>query len=216
MQSAHAVAAYNHPTPVLLLTHDAALWQHWRQLDDSRWLPARGESLQDLQRWTGRGNTAVLLDSSLPRLPDWNDPSWEERLQNLNVLVASSRPSDDEATQVLAIGASGYLHAYSPVPVLARALDTISNGGIWMGRTLMARMLRDINQRLPQQGDWARNLTARERRVAQLAALGESNQAIGDALGISERTVRAHLSAVFEKLQVSDRLMLALRVHGIH
>jgi DNA-binding NarL/FixJ family response regulator len=51
--------------------------------------------------------------------------------------------------------------------------------------------------------------------VARYVALGHSNQSIADSLGITERTVRAHISAIFEKLGVTDRLMLALRVHGI-
>ncbi|MBN9401292.1 MAG: helix-turn-helix transcriptional regulator, partial [Burkholderiales bacterium] len=54
-----------------------------------------------------------------------------------------------------------------------------------------------------------------ERDVARYVALGHSNQSIADSLGITERTVRAHISAIFEKLGVTDRLMLALRVHGI-
>jgi DNA-binding NarL/FixJ family response regulator len=58
-------------------------------------------------------------------------------------------------------------------------------------------------------------LTQREREIANLAANGASNQLIADNCGISERTVKAHLSAVFTKLNVSDRLQLALRVHGI-
>ena len=61
----------------------------------------------------------------------------------------------------------------------------------------------------------ARDLTVRERDVARYVALGHSNQSIADSLGITERTVRAHISAIFEKLGVTDRLMLALRVHGI-
>ena len=52
--------------------------------------------------------------------------------------------------------------------------------------------------------------------MAVLAANGASNQAIATDCGISERTVKAHLTAVFEKLNLTDRLQLALRVHGIH
>ena len=86
-----------------------------------------------------------------------------------------------------------------------------------MGRTLLSRLLRLMDNRLPRSGlaDWATPLTEREREVAHLAALGESNLAIAGALGITERTVKAHLKAVFEKLQVADRLQLALRVHGV-
>ena len=62
---------------------------------------------------------------------------------------------------------------------------------------------------------WQGLAAEREREVAQRAATGDSNQAIGTALGITERTVKAHLKAVFEKLAVTDRLQLALRVHGV-
>lgn len=62
---------------------------------------------------------------------------------------------------------------------------------------------------------WQSSLTAREREVAKLAANGASNLQIGEACGISERTVKAHLSAVFEKLEITDRLQLVLKVHGI-
>ncbi|MNW12082.1 Transcriptional regulatory protein LiaR [compost metagenome] len=58
-------------------------------------------------------------------------------------------------------------------------------------------------------------LTERETTVARYAASGQANAQIAEALGITERTVKAHLSAVFEKLKVSDRLQLALLVHGI-
>ena len=65
-------------------------------------------------------------------------------------------------------------------------------------------------------GDWDGGLlTERETTAARYAAGGWANAQIAEALGITERTVKAHLSAVFEKLGVSDRLQLALLVHGI-
>ena len=62
---------------------------------------------------------------------------------------------------------------------------------------------------------WRQALTQREVEIATLAAHGASNLSIASQCGITERTVKAHLSAVFEKLNVTDRLQLALRVHGI-
>ena len=200
--------------PVLLVTKDDALWRHWRTLDPS-WLPARGESLADIDRWREQGRSLVLLDSELPRLPAWNDASWIRQFQELSVVVAGMRPNDEEGRQVLAAGARGYLHAYSPAAALGTALKTVADGNVWLGPTLLARLLRQIDNVLPQQADWHEGLTAREIEVARRAAIGHSNQAIADALSISERTVRAHLSAVFEKLGVSDRLFLALKVHGV-
>lgn len=200
--------------PVLIVTKDDELWRHWRTLDPI-WLPARGESLGDIDRWREQGRSLVLLDAGLPRLPSWSDASWVPQLKELNVVVASMRPNDEEGRQALAVGARGYLHAYSPTTVLSTALKSVADGNVWLGPTLLARLLRQIDNVLPQQADWHEGLTAREIEVARRAAIGHSNQAIADALSISERTVRAHLSAVFEKLGVSDRLFLALKVHGV-
>jgi len=202
--------------PVLMLSHDSALWEHWRQVDKTRWLPARGDTLADLDRWIKTQRSFVIVDGSLPRLPAWTDPSWESRTRKAQIIVASSRPSDAEASQALAAGCAGYLHAYSPAETFNRALDAIQSGAIWMGRSLVSKLLREVNQRLPETSNWTAGLTAREQQVAQRAAMGSSNQEIADALTISERTVRAHLSAIFEKMGVNDRLLLALKVHGIN
>lgn len=202
--------------PVLLMTHDDSLWQHWRGLDPGAWLPARGNALQDLVRWREQGRALVVLDAGMPRLPAWNHASWSDHLRDLKVVAASMRTSDEEGKQALAAGASGYIHAYSPVQALGTVLKTVAAGNVWLGPTLLARLLREMDQRMPSQGNWHAGLTEREKEVAQRAAIGHSNQAIADALSITERTVRAHLSAVFEKIGVNDRLLLALKVHGIN
>lgn len=201
--------------PILFITHDDAVWQHWRQIDHSRWRPARGNSLQDLQRWRSQGHSLVLLDQNLPRLPSWDDAAWDGHLHLMQLLVASTRPNDAEAAHVLSAGASGYLHAYSPTDVINRALNSVQAGSIWAGRSLVARLLREVNYRVPGESAWTGGLTPREIEVARHAAQGRSNPEIAQMLNISERTVRAHMSAVFEKLGVNDRLLLALKVHGI-
>jgi len=58
-------------------------------------------------------------------------------------------------------------------------------------------------------------LSAREHQVAQAVARGGTNKEIARAMGITERTVKAHLSAIFEKLGVRDRLQLSLIVNGV-
>ncbi len=203
-------------TPVLLVTHDDLLWQQWRSLDAQHWLPARGRSLADLPRWRDQGRSVVLLDAGLPRLPAWQDTSWPQVLDGLTVMVASARPNDEEGTQVLSAGVHGYCHAYAPSSSLAQALSVVRDGGIWMGRSLVTRLLQLVGERAPSQDDWNKGLlTEREDTVARRAASGQPNAEIAEALGITERTVKAHLSSSFEKLGVADRLQLALLVHGI-
>ena len=202
--------------PVLMLTQNASLWSHWHQVAGTQWLPARGHTLADLERWKQQGRHLVLLDAALPQLPVLSDNQWATLMQDAKVIVMSSRPSDEMGRQALTWGACGYAHAYSTPATLSNILHSVVTGNIWLGRSLLQRLLHDVSARLPEPAtQWVQQLSAREQEVARYAAIGESNAAIAQRLSISERTVRAHLSAIFEKLQVQDRLMLALKVHGI-
>ena len=59
------------------------------------------------------------------------------------------------------------------------------------------------------------DIAPRERQILRIAATGASNKEIADRLAITERTVKPHLTAIFEKLAVRDRLQLSLRVNGV-
>lgn len=200
--------------PVLLLSRDDALYQHWSGLAAHGWAPVRGQQLSELKPWGQRG-VLVLLDVRC--LPDSRADFPADIPAGLQVVVASLSPNDPEGQRALVAGAAGYVHAYMPVQGLDRVLRHVMSGEIWVGKSLLSRMLSEISKAgSTQDQGWAQALTERERDVARHVALGHSNQAIATILGISERTVRAHLSSIFEKLGVTDRLMLALRVHGIH
>ncbi len=198
--------------PVLLLTVDESLYRHWSGLADVGWAPARGTRLADLAPW-GRRGVLVVMDARLLPTADSSVPPIPAGLQ---IVVASTHPGDPEGQRALVAGAVGYVHAYMPVQGLDRVLRHVMGGEIWVGKSMLTRMLSQIGQAVPEPDqDWARDLTVRERDVARYVAQGHSNQSIADSLGITERTVRAHISAIFEKMGVTDRLMLALRVHGI-
>lgn len=199
---------------VLLMTHDKALFRHWEALGDA-WLPARGNQAADLERWRARGNQLVLIDADLPGISAWQHADWQDAVRGLKVVVASMRPGDQEGQRVLAAGAVGYIHAYMPATGIEQVLQHVSNGEIWVGHSMLSRMISQISQSMTVTTDWTTGLTAREQEVAHYVALGHGNQSIAQSMGISERTVRAHLSAIFEKLGVTDRLSLALRVHGV-
>lgn len=198
---------------VLLLTHDDILWERWRRLGDlGTWAVMRGTKPIDLSNSSA---SITMLDAELPGMPEWSSPEWNDITRRSRVLVASTVPDRLLASAVIQSGCSGCIHAYSPTKTLSTALLAVYEGSIWLGRDIVSGMLHATERLLPKQAHWASGLTTREREVAQRAARGETNQEIADALGITERTVRAHLSAIFQKLQVSDRLSLALRVHGI-
>ena len=205
--------------PVLMLTHDDLLWRQWKRLPVVGWLPARGRTWEDLSRWRSQGRRLLVLDAGLPGLPALDSPEWRSAVGGLDILVASLKPGDEQGRQFLAAGAKGYVHGYLQPEALDTALKVVANGGVWMGASLLARLLRQLDKGVSTAPavapEWAARLTPREKEVAERAARGMANQSIADELGITERTVRAHISAVFEKLGVPDRLKLALLVHGV-
>jgi DNA-binding NarL/FixJ family response regulator len=178
-------------------------------------------SFAELLSKVRRAGDIVWLDLSMPGIPPWNTPIWAEliKARDLRVVAASSNPKDSEAITALDAGCAAYCHAYSDLPTLRQIHQVTKAGHVWIGANLMQQLIQSANRIPPAQAerkaDWGETLTQREKEVAQMAAHGASNQMIADDCGISERTVKAHLSAVFEKLGIADRLALALKVHGI-
>ncbi len=158
----------------------------------------------------------VVIDAVLSGLPAFSDPCWRALAQRLQLIFASNHPQDTEGIAAIEAGFVGYCHAYCAPAQLQQIFDVVESGELWIGRSLVTRLVHAVNTARPQLAEnWASELTEREHEVARRAALGESNADISTALDIGERTVREHLSVVFKKLGVADRLQLALKVHGI-
>jgi DNA-binding NarL/FixJ family response regulator len=135
-------------------------------------------------------------------------------------VVALTQTEDAaEAKQMLEWGASGYLHYLAAVPVLEQVRQVVQMGGLWLGVDLMRQLvfatasILQVPEVAPRQ-PLLEALTARERAVADAVAAGKTNKEVARALDITERTVKAHLGAVFEKLNVRDRLQLVLVMAG--
>lgn len=132
------------------------------------------------------------------------------------VVVLSNVPEDDQGFAVLAAGAAGYCSALTLPAVLRQVASVVLNGGIWVGPQLMRRLMQGLAARNTQPPEPALDrLSQRERQVAEAAARGATNKEIARVMGITERTVKAHLSAAYEKLGVRDRMQLALIVNGV-
>ena len=129
-------------------------------------------------------------------------------------VVIAMQPCEDEAVRAFEAGARGYCHAWSVPALLSQVALVVSHGGMWLGAELMGRVIAATRRLLPPaaQTDALALLTGREREVALEVARGLTNKEIARRLDISERTVKAHLAAVFDKLGTRDRLQLALRL----
>jgi len=133
------------------------------------------------------------------------------------IVALSDTPMDEEALELLEAGAVGYCHSHAAGPTLKQVETVVANDGLWVGPGLLKRLIGTAPKLLPATTPGTASLCSlspREREVASLAGRGDSNREIAMELGITERTVKAHLSAVFAKLAVRDRLHLALLMRG--
>lgn len=137
------------------------------------------------------------------------------------VVLLSDEPDEWLVMQALAQGAAGCCNTHAAPDVLQQVALVVSNGGLWVGQSLLQRLVGAASHRLAQlppeskHDDWSAFLSEREEQVARLVASGSSNREIADRLAITERTVKAHLTAIFEKLGLRDRLQLSLRINGL-
>ena len=127
-------------------------------------------------------------------------------------------PRDEEAFALLARGARGYCHVAAAPEQLRLVASTVRSGGFWLPASLMRRVMVSasglVAKLTTQKIISLDDLTKRERQVAQAVTDGLSNREIAERLSISERTVKARLTSVFQKLDVRDRVQLALLLGG--
>lgn len=203
-----------HKESVLLLSHDLAVREQWLRVGADPWRFDSVNTIEQALQWVDQYKGMVLVDAAMV---DLDNPTWHLLFSRTIVLVGSTAPNDIEGQKMIVAGAKGYFHTYSSISIMHSMLRHVLSGHIWIGQSLLSRLLSQVSAVLQSESNtWQDGLTPREIEIAQRVALGHSNQLIADDLQISERTVRAHLSAVFEKLQVSDRLMLSLMVHGVN
>lgn len=199
--------------PVHLYTANAGLLTHWRHglaghrrvLVHEQWLPPPEDG------------GVCLVDLHVHGLPPITQPErWTPCSSRL--VACSSVPHDDEGMAALHLGFRGYCNAWISLDLLPRLILAVAEGELWIGRSLLSRLLLAVAVQ-PATGrfnsSWRQGLTEREQEVACLVAEGSSNKEVARQLGVTERTVKDHLSHIFNKLQVHDRVQLALHVHGI-
>jgi DNA-binding NarL/FixJ family response regulator len=133
----------------------------------------------------------------------------------IRLIVLEGVPSEETAARLLEAGVRGYGNAYMQPVHLQSCVETVKGGNIWVYPEFVYAMVRKLTSqesgkretyRLPER------LTPREKELAGKILEGLSNREIAEALGISERTVKAHLGSIYAKLHVTNRLELAMKL----
>ncbi len=134
------------------------------------------------------------------------------------VIVLTTFEADDYVLRALRAGASGFLLKDTPPADIVRALRAVAAGEPMLSPTITRRLIGHVTD--SESGDRKRRardqlalLTEREREVAVAIALGKSNAEISRTLFMSVATVKAHVSRVLEKLELNNRVQIALLAH---
>jgi two-component system nitrate/nitrite response regulator NarL len=187
-----------------------------------RWLAAFPDAIVVGAEKADQAATAELVWVDYDGLHGGQKRGWLQKYINpvKKVVVMSNAPNEDEAYQVIKAGAYGYCHAFAAPTQLVEIATVVAHGGIWVGPQVLQRVLKaGVAAANPDQKPTAPDilglLSKREKMVAVHASRGASNKEIAAALHITERTVKAHISVMFEKLAVRDRVQLALKLNNV-
>lgn len=156
----------------------------------------------------------LLLDFDL--LDANGAASFRSIFANTKTIVLGGAISDEMEWELLKAGVRGYCRSDSDPNSIRQVVVAVQQGELWIRRTLTCRLIDELGKRTEEHNSYRAShgllskLTQREYDIAVRVGNGEKNKQIAKECAITERTVKAHLTEVFQKLGVTDRLNLAL------
>jgi DNA-binding NarL/FixJ family response regulator len=209
---------------ILLCSKNQIILNHWKSALSENVMPEEALSITELKSKLRLLPDMVILHTALPGFDTLDD--LKILLKNhadIKFLFLSDKPDEQTAFQLLRCGACGYSNTYLSTKLLLEAVTQIKTGEIWMGRRLTRFLskclLEDLNNEetegvAEEATIHLTHLTPREKEVAKRVAHGCSNKCIANKLNLTERTVKAHLTSIFEKTKIKDRVHLALMLNS--
>jgi DNA-binding NarL/FixJ family response regulator len=158
----------------------------------------------------------VVVDLNMPGL---SGAEVTRRLVERNpasrVLVVSVSAQEEDVTDAILAGASGYVLKEGPVQEVVAGIQAAASGESLISPRVASMLLRKVRDRKPADSDIpaapVAPLSERELEVLRLVAAGKANHEIGEELFIGQSTVRNHISSILMKLQVENRVQAAVR-----
>jgi two-component system, NarL family, nitrate/nitrite response regulator NarL len=214
-----------HPAvSVLIADRDAMFRAAVRELLESErevWVAGEASDGAEAVQLTQRlAPDVLLLDLVMPRVPGLEALRQLKRVPHSSrIIILTAHIESDQQVEALRSGASGIIMKNSPISQFFQGIRSVMAGESWVdsNRALdpveIGRAARDE----PSARGKTFGLTRRELQVVRAVVAGDTNREIAGRLDIRQDTVKHHLSNIFDKLGVSNRLELALFVcnHGI-
>lgn len=133
---------------------------------------------------------------------------------DLRILVTGAGMDEETILKAIASGAKGYVDEAASPAEFVQAIRIVHQGSVWAPRRVLSMFIERVSSAPGRIFPAGRvTFTDREKEVLEMLVAGRSNKEIGAALGIEERTVKAHVAKLMRKVGVQNRI--ALSVHAI-
>jgi len=133
---------------------------------------------------------------------------------DLRIIVTGSGMDEETILKAIAAGAKGYVDEAAAPTEFVQAIRVVNQGSVWAPRHVLSMFIERVSTSPGRIFPAGRvTFTDREKEVLEMLVAGRSNKEIGSALGIEERTVKAHVAKLMRKVGVQNRI--ALSVHAI-
>jgi DNA-binding NarL/FixJ family response regulator len=218
-----ALAGVSSPIRVLIADDDAlvrsALAMMLTGTDDIRVVAEVADGSEVASAVDAFHPDVVLMDIRMPRMDGLAATELvRAREDGPQVIVLTTFDADDLVLRALRAGASGFVLKDTPPPEILKAVRLVAGGDAMLSPTVTRRLLAHFTEggadahRVASEALLTR-LTDREREVAVAVAQGKSNAEIAADLYMSVATVKAHVSRLLTKLELNNRVQIALLAH---
>ena len=164
----------------------------------------------------------LLLDLSLPRLSGLEVLAQLSKLElQTRTIMLTAAIEREQVVEALQLGVRGIVLKHSALQLLLKSIHCVNEGQYWVGQEGVSDLIHALRRLKPSRAvsEAPRNfgLSSREMEVIALIVAGYTNKDLARELGISENTAKHHLTNIFDKLGVSNRLELVLYAvdHGL-
>ena len=184
------------------------------------------DGLQAIERVEEAQPDVILMDVRMPKLDGVAAARQiHSRFPGIQIVMLTTYDDDDYVREALHHGAVGYiLKSIAPSELIA-SIRAINNGNVLIDPEIASRLVEQIygstgdkSSEAPGENDvveWYDQLSRREREILGLIADGLDNKKIAEALFLAEQTVKNHISIIYSKLGVHDRVLLAIKAQSL-
>jgi DNA-binding NarL/FixJ family response regulator len=212
------------PIRVLIVDDDALVRAGLSMIlgatDDVRVVAEAADGSEVLSAVDAYRPDVVLMDIRMPRMDGLAaTEALSAREDGPQIIVLTTFDADDHVLRALRAGASGFLLKHTPPAEIVAAVHKVAAGDHMLSPSVTAQLIARLGddqpepQRVLDAQSLAGTLTDREREVAIAVGEGKVNAQIAEELYLSMATVKAHVSRIMVKLDATNRVQIANRIH---